>query len=65
VADDTCASRPLSRHVLAQRDFVVLEVEGLAFPRTFVVVTAAYRGPPAEVRELIEPIRAYARIWLR
>jgi DNA-binding transcriptional LysR family regulator len=55
----------LSRHVLASTDFVVLEVEGLAFPRAFVVVTAAYRGPTGEVRELIEHIRDYARIWLR
>jgi DNA-binding transcriptional LysR family regulator len=55
----------LSRHVLAQSDFVVLEVEGLAFPRTYVVVTAAYRGPTAEVRELIRHIRDYVRIWLR
>ncbi len=55
----------LSRHVLAGTDFVVLEVEGLAFPRTLLVVTAAYRGPTAEVRELIEHIRDYVRIWLR
>jgi hypothetical protein len=55
----------LSRHVLAGSDFVVLQVEGLAFPRTFAVVTAAYRGPTAEVRELIQQIRDYARIWLR
>jgi DNA-binding transcriptional LysR family regulator len=55
----------LSRHVLAQSDFVILDVEGLAFPRTYVVATAAYRGPTADVRELIEHLRDYVRIWLR
>jgi DNA-binding transcriptional LysR family regulator len=55
----------LSRHVLARSDFVVLEVDGLAFPRTYVLVTAAYRGATADVRELIQRIRDYARIWLR
>jgi DNA-binding transcriptional LysR family regulator len=55
----------LSRHVVAQSDFAVVEVEGLAFPRTYVLVTAAYRGATAEVRDLIQHIRDYARIWLR
>lgn len=55
----------LSRHVLAQSDFVAVEVEGFAFPRTYVVATAAHRGPTADVRELIEHLRDYARIWLR
>jgi DNA-binding transcriptional LysR family regulator len=55
----------LSRHVLAQSDFVVLEVEGLAFPRSYVLVTAAYRGPTTDVRDLLQHIRDYTRIWLR
>jgi DNA-binding transcriptional LysR family regulator len=55
----------LSRHVVAQTDFAVLDVEGLAFPRTYVVVTAAYRGATAEVRDLIQHIRDHVRIWLR
>jgi DNA-binding transcriptional LysR family regulator len=55
----------LSRHVLAQSDFAVVEVEGLAFPRAYVLVTAAYRGPTSEVRELIQRIHDYVRIWLR
>jgi DNA-binding transcriptional LysR family regulator len=55
----------LSRHVLAQSDFVVLEVEGLAFPRSYVLVTAAYRAPTTDVRDLLQHIRDYTRIWLR
>ena len=55
----------LSRHVLAQSDFVVVEVEGLAFPRSYVVVTPAYGEPTGEVRQLIERIRDHIRIWLR
>ena len=55
----------LSRQVVAGTDFAVVAVEGLEFPRTFVIVTPAYRGPTAEVRDLIERIRDYVRIWLR
>ena len=55
----------LSRHVLVQSDFVVVEVEGLAFPRSYVVVTPAYGEPTGEVRQLVERIREHIRIWLR
>ena len=55
----------LSRHVVAGTDFAVVDVEGLAFPRSYVVVTPAYRGPASEVRELIDHIRDHVRIWLR
>jgi len=55
----------LSRHVLAQSDFVLVEVEGLAFPRSYVVVTPAYGEATGEVRELVERIRDHIRIWLR
>ena len=55
----------LSRHVLGDSDFSVVDVDGLWFPRTYVVVTGAYRGPTSEVRELIHRIREYVRIWLR
>jgi DNA-binding transcriptional LysR family regulator len=55
----------LSRHILAQSDFVVLEVDGLAFPRSYALVTSAYRGPTGEVRELMQHIREHVRIWLR
>lgn len=55
----------LSRHVLAQSDFVVVDVEGLEFPRSYVLVTPAYGEPAGEVRELVERIRDHIRIWLR
>jgi DNA-binding transcriptional LysR family regulator len=55
----------LSRHILAESDFSVINVDGLAFPRTYVLVTSAYRGPTGEVRELIQRIRDHVRIWLR
>ena len=42
----------LSRHVIAQTDFTAVAVEGLAFPRSYVLVSPAYgeadrRGPRA------------------
>ena len=55
----------LSRHVIAQTDFTVVAVEGLAFPRSYVLVTPAYGEPTGEVRELVERIREHIRIWLR
>jgi DNA-binding transcriptional LysR family regulator len=55
----------LSRHIIAQTDFTAVEVEGLAFPRSYVVVSPAYGEPTGEVRELIEHIREHIRIWLR
>jgi hypothetical protein len=55
----------LSRHVLAQSDFTVVAVDGLAFPRSYVLVTPAYGEPTAEVRELVDRIREHVRIWLR
>jgi hypothetical protein len=56
---------PLSRHVLAKTDFTVVAIDGLAFPRSYVLVTPAYRESTGEVRELIERIRDHIRIWLR
>jgi DNA-binding transcriptional LysR family regulator len=55
----------LSRHVLAQSDFTTVAVDGLAFPRSYVLVTPAYGEPTGEVRELVERIREHIRIWLR
>ena len=55
----------LSRHIIAQTDFVPVAVEGFAFPRDFVLVTPAYGEPTGETRELIEAIREHVRIWLR
>lgn len=55
----------LSRHVLAGTDFQVVPVEGLTFPRSYVLVTPAYGEPTGEVRELIEHTREYVHVWLR
>jgi DNA-binding transcriptional LysR family regulator len=55
----------LSRHVIAQSDFTAVEVEGLAFPRSYVLVTPAYGESTGEVRELVERIRDHIRVWLR
>ena len=55
----------LSRHILAQSDFTIVAVDGLAFPRSYVVVTSAYRGVTGEARELVQRIRDHVRIWLR
>ena len=50
---------------IAQTDFIVVAVDGLAFPRSYVLVTPAYGEPTGEVRELVERIREHIRIWLR
>jgi DNA-binding transcriptional LysR family regulator len=55
----------LSRHVLARTDFAVVGVDGLAFPRSYVLVTAAYRGATPEVCELVQRLRDHVRSWLR
>jgi DNA-binding transcriptional LysR family regulator len=55
----------LSRHVVARTDFQAVAVEGLEFPRSYVLVAPAYGEPTGEVRELVERIRDHIRIWLR
>jgi DNA-binding transcriptional LysR family regulator len=55
----------LSRHIIAQTDFEPVAIEGLEFPRQFVLVTPAYGEPTGEVRELADKIREHVRIWLR
>ncbi len=55
----------LSRHIIAQTDFTAVDVEGLAFPRSYVLVTPAYGESTGEVLELVERIREHIRIWLR
>ena len=55
----------LSRHVIAQTDFAVVAVEGLAFPRSYVLVASAYGELTGEVRELVERTRDHVRLWLR
>jgi hypothetical protein len=51
--------------VIAQTDFVPVAVEGLAFPRSFVLVTPAYGEPSPDVCRLSGLIRDHIRIWLR
>jgi len=55
----------LSRCIVAAGDFAIVEVEDLAFPRAYVLVTSTYRGATAEVRDLMAHVRDYARIWVR
>jgi hypothetical protein len=55
----------LSRHILAQTDVAVVEIEDLAFPRSYVLLTPAIGEPTGEVRELVDRIREHIRIWLR
>jgi DNA-binding transcriptional LysR family regulator len=55
----------LSRHVVARTDFVPVSVDGLEFPRSYVLVTPAYGEPTGEVRDLCERIREHIRVWLR
>jgi DNA-binding transcriptional LysR family regulator len=55
----------LSRHVLAQTDFTVVEVQDLRFPRNYVLITPAYGEPTGDVRELADRVREHVRIWLR
>jgi DNA-binding transcriptional LysR family regulator len=55
----------LSRHIVAQTDFTPVEVEGLAFPRSYVLVTPGHGEPAGEVLDLIGRIRERVRIWLR
>jgi DNA-binding transcriptional LysR family regulator len=55
----------LSRHVIARTDFHTVDIDGLSFPRSFVLVTPAYGEPTGEVRELVERIHDHIRIWLR
>jgi DNA-binding transcriptional LysR family regulator len=55
----------LSRHIIAQTDFVAVEVTGLSFPRSYALVLPAYGEPTSEVRELINAIQEYVRVWLR
>jgi DNA-binding transcriptional LysR family regulator len=60
-----CAPLLLSRHIFAHTDFHVVAVDGLEFPRSYVLVTPAYGEPTGEVRELSERLREHVRIWLR
>jgi DNA-binding transcriptional LysR family regulator len=55
----------LSRHIIAHTDFARVAVDGLAFPRAYVLVTPAYGEPTGEVRELADALRDHVRIWVR
>ncbi len=55
----------LSRQVLAGHDFHELEVEGLSFPREFVLVLPAYGEPTGNVLVLMEKLRRHAALWCR
>src|SRR5689334_8125770 len=50
----------LSRYVIRTRDFVEVAVDGLSFPRNFVLILPAYGEPTQAVRELIERLRESA-----
>jgi DNA-binding transcriptional LysR family regulator len=54
----------VSRGALAGTGFVAVEVEELAFPRTFELVLPAYGEPTGEVAELVGLIREQARARL-
>lgn len=55
----------VSRSVLAGHDFYELPVDGMSFPREYVLVLPAYGEPPEPVKELIEQLRHEAGVWLR
>ena len=55
----------LSRHVLANTDFVPVAIDGLEFPREYRLILRAVGQPTTDVRELIARIRDHVRIWLR
>lgn len=53
----------VSRLVLAGHDFHELEVEGLRFPRQFVLVLPAYGEPAGDVARLAELLQTAAAHW--
>jgi DNA-binding transcriptional LysR family regulator len=55
----------VSRSVLARHDFHEVPVEGISFPREYVLVLPAYGEPPEQVTELIDQLRHEAHVWLR
>jgi DNA-binding transcriptional LysR family regulator len=55
----------VSRSVLVGHDFHELPVDGIAFPREYVLVLPAYGEPPEQVKQLIDQLRHEASVWLR
>jgi len=50
----------LSRYVLQTHDFVEVSIDGLSFPRSYVLILPAYGEPTQSVKELIERLREKA-----
>jgi DNA-binding transcriptional LysR family regulator len=50
----------LSRYVFRTRDFVEVAIEGLSFPRNYVLILPAYGEPTQAVKDLIERLRESA-----
>ena len=55
----------LSRQVLRGQPFKEVEVEGIAFPRKYVLVLPAYGEPTGDVLALMEKLRHEAAVWCR
>jgi DNA-binding transcriptional LysR family regulator len=55
----------LSRQVLVGHEFHELQIDGLSFPRQFVIVLPAYGEPTGNVLVLMEKLRRQATIWCR
>jgi hypothetical protein len=55
----------VSRSVLAGHGFHELPIDGVSFPREYVLVLPAHGEPPREVNELIDQLRHEAQVWLR
>ncbi|HET8979652.1 MAG TPA: LysR family transcriptional regulator [Solirubrobacteraceae bacterium] len=55
----------LARSVLDGHDFTEVPIDGLSFPREYVIVLPAVGEPPEEIRALIDHLRRQVRIWLR
>jgi DNA-binding transcriptional LysR family regulator len=55
----------VSRSVLAGHEFHEIPIDGLSFPREYVLVLPAYGEPSDEVQNLIEHLRHEAHVWIR
>jgi hypothetical protein len=53
----------VSRQILVGHDFHELSVEGLSFPRQFVLVLPAYGEPAGNVARLAELLKQAAQNW--
>ena len=55
----------LSRHVLFGSGFHELAIDGLAFPRNFVLLLPAHGEPSEQVQALMSDLRHHAATWCR